>query len=90
MVFNHSKDYRSIYCRGEELGLTRTQAETIRILHEAKKSRNPNLSSRQIKHRLERIERYPNRISDIFKGKNKDILGTLIKRVGQDLYYLDI
>jgi Queuosine biosynthesis protein QueC len=86
--FQYSEDYRSVQWNGQTFTFTSQQAEVIGMLHHAFKAGTRDLSWEQIQTRLNGIERYPARMSDIFKSS--PAWRTLIITVRRGIYRLAI
>jgi 7-cyano-7-deazaguanine synthase in queuosine biosynthesis len=82
--FLPSDDYRSAKWQGWEYTFTPRQAKVVKMLHQVWRAGVPTMSWNQIK---ERLNSYPERMSDIFK--KSPAWGTLVIEVGRGLYRLN-
>jgi hypothetical protein len=64
-AFAHSPDYRSVSMKGKTFPLTAQQAHVIRMLHDAHKGGNPELSTHYI---LEELGTPGSRLRDTFRS----------------------
>ncbi len=86
--FTHAPDFQWVRWRDREFTLTPQQATVVGMLHQAYRAGTPVLSWGQIQQRLSSIERYPTKMSDVFK--RSPTWGTLVIKAAKGMYRLDL
>lgn len=64
-VFRHSPDFRSVFLRGKEFGLTTNQAQVVQCLHNARVNDTPDVSQGYLL--TDVLETSQERLRDIFR-----------------------